>query len=513
MKYTEAGGSSTFGRLRDPAVGTSFGSRSELSPPAHSHWYVLVFILTSALLTSLWGLRTGHLWGDDFAAYILQAKNFADGQPHRATGYLYNPNVPLVGPAEYPPAVPLILAGVYRFFGVDLRAMKIALTLVFLPSLIPLYLLTYEYLRNQFWTAVAVLSFALNPAIVGMHDAIGSDLPLLTFAFTYLDIVNRVYNKGQEGMSAVLGRAVLCGLLAYAAYATRSIGAVLIFVPLALDLLRRHISRFSVFLICTVCACVILQFLLLKPATNEASILRLLFVFNPVSALRVCLSYFRNTRMLIPIVWKPASFLLYAFAAALAALGAKHWAQRRAAATVWLFSAAYLLVIALYPASTVRYIVPLIPAMILLVAGGAIWLTTRIPGSKPVLLAAFAVYALACINADIHVDRSPILEGIGDPRFQTVCAWIAANTPKDAVVIFRKPRLLALLTGRTASVSSNDNAEAYLRSVNAKYVLIADNIPDEDLATQAPLRFLVHAGDSRFRPVLSIGFYHLYALF
>jgi hypothetical protein len=259
------------------------------------------------------------------------------------------------------------------------------------------------------------------------------------------------------------------------------------------------------------CACLAVQLLFIKPSTNEASILKL-FVFNPLWIARAVLSYFRNMRMMIPISWKPASFLLYGFAAALAALGIVHWAKRHSGAAVWLFSAAYLLVIVLYPVAPLRYMLPIIPVIILLVAGGAVWLSTHVPGSRPVLWAGFAAYSLACISANIHLDRSPILEGIGDPQFQSVCAYISTATPSDAVVIFAKPRLLSLLTGRTVSVSANENPESYIHSVNARYVLIADNIPDEALATQAPLRSLVHAMDSKFRPLLSTGVYHLYGV-
>jgi hypothetical protein len=215
---------------------------------------------------------------------------------------------------------------------------------------------------------------------------------------------------------------------------------------------------------------------------------------------------------MIPIGWKPASFLLYGFAAALAALGVVHWAKRNSGIAIWLFSAAYLSVIVLYPVAPLRYTLPVIPAIILLVAGGAIWLSTHIPGSKPVLWAGLAAYLLACISADIRLDRSPIPEGIGDPQFQAVCAYISRNAPSDAVVIFAKPRLLSLLTGRTVSVSANENTDSYIRSVHARYVLIADNIPDEAITTQAPLRSLVRATDSKFRPLLSMGVYHLYGV-
>ena len=59
-------------------------------------------------------IRPGHAWGDDFAQYIHHARNLATGVPYAATGYIYNPYNPTIGPRTYPPGFPLLLAPVVK---------------------------------------------------------------------------------------------------------------------------------------------------------------------------------------------------------------------------------------------------------------------------------------------------------------------------------------------------------------------------------------------------------------
>jgi hypothetical protein len=479
-----------------------------------THCYVLAIVLLSAFLISFWTLRPGHIWGDDFAMYLLQAHNFADGQPHRPTGYLYNPSVPEVGPAEYPPVVPLILAGVYKVRGLDLPAMKLALLTAFVIALIPLYFLINDFLKNPYWSGVAVLSFALNPVIVAADNLIGTDLVLLAFLFANLYLVQLVYvrhvNVTGNGPGRDLITAFVCGVLAYLAYATRSIGIVLALVPPAVDLLiRRRITRFTVAMLAVVGGCLTLQTFLLKPGSGETSILKM-FLLSPKALFQGGFSYLREARIFVPVGWTPASFLFYGLILALACLGTMYWRQRREGIILLVFGTLYSLVIGLYPASPTRYVYPLIPVVIILVSGGAIWLSRRYPPSRYLLGLALAVYFAGSANAILHMDRSPIREGIGDPQFQAICNYISRNSSKDAIFVFAKPRLLALMTGRPASIPVSTDVGEFLRSIGAEYVLIADNIPEEPLAPEAPLRSLVEAKGSPFQRVMTIGSYRLY---
>ena len=86
---------------------------------------VLLFVLLSAVLTD------GHGWGDDFALYLRQAQNIADGHEYSDTGYIYNTHEPLYSPKAYPPVYPLLLSIVYKIFGLDFLKLKAISVLFF----------------------------------------------------------------------------------------------------------------------------------------------------------------------------------------------------------------------------------------------------------------------------------------------------------------------------------------------------------------------------------------------
>ena len=49
-----------------------------------------LFVLAVAGAVHVSHLRAGHDWGDDFAMYIMEARNITQGKPLDATGYIYN---------------------------------------------------------------------------------------------------------------------------------------------------------------------------------------------------------------------------------------------------------------------------------------------------------------------------------------------------------------------------------------------------------------------------------------
>ena len=94
----------------------------------------IVFVISICYLVSL---NPGHVFvNDDFAAYIMHAKNLVEGHPYSDIRYIPNPDAMWLSPATgYPPVYPAILAPVYRMFGLDLQVMKIATVSVFSASL------------------------------------------------------------------------------------------------------------------------------------------------------------------------------------------------------------------------------------------------------------------------------------------------------------------------------------------------------------------------------------------
>jgi len=75
----------------------------------------------------------------------------------------------------------------------------------------------------------------------------------------------------------------------------------------------------------------------------------------------------------------------------------------------------------------------------------------------------------------------PIREGPGDPEFAAVCDFIRDKTVSTEIVVFRKPRLLALLTEHPSTVylmhldrdPEPDEIWNYLARVHASYVVVA----------------------------------------
>ena len=99
------------------------------------YWIVLVLVLLSYGLTAYFTLNSSQGWGDDFASYIMQARSIVDGTEKSFFEHnsltIYNSSED-IGPVAYPWGYPLLLAPVYRIFGLDLFALKLTNIFFFL---------------------------------------------------------------------------------------------------------------------------------------------------------------------------------------------------------------------------------------------------------------------------------------------------------------------------------------------------------------------------------------------
>jgi hypothetical protein len=103
-----------------------------------------VMLLTCALLGSSM-LTRGHWWGDDFAAYIMQAKSILAGDMDAfvtANTFTVTQSSHQIGPAAYPWGYPLMLAPVYALIGLSPPALKLPGLLTYLGFLFVFFCLT-----------------------------------------------------------------------------------------------------------------------------------------------------------------------------------------------------------------------------------------------------------------------------------------------------------------------------------------------------------------------------------
>src|SRR5262245_47077561 len=183
-------------------------------------------------------LRPGHEWDDDYSLYVAHARNLAEGRPYADTGYVYNPHFPSYSPRTYPPVFPLLLAPVYRAFGLDLAAMKAFVVLLYVAFLGVLAALLRRRLRAPYALACLLL-VGLNPYLWQLTDRLLSERPFLLFAYLTLGLMDRAC-AAREQQQRAWGWALLAGLAAYLAFGTRTAGVVLVPSLFAVELLRRR---------------------------------------------------------------------------------------------------------------------------------------------------------------------------------------------------------------------------------------------------------------------------------
>lgn len=172
-------------------------------------WYALVMLVLCA--PALLNIQRTHNWGDDFAQYILQARNIAEGRSQLTTGY-----VEIVGstilstPALVPVGFPLLLAPVYTWFGNSILHFSLLISVLFAV----LSLLTFVYYKRVFRAPLlALLGAALiayNPWLLVFKASILTDIPYTLLGFLILLLVQ--YRLRRTSWWWVMATGLLLGL-------------------------------------------------------------------------------------------------------------------------------------------------------------------------------------------------------------------------------------------------------------------------------------------------------------
>lgn len=428
--------------------------------------------------------RHGQGWMDDYAQYVRHAANLAEGRPYADTGYILNPSYQVAGPVTYPPVLPLLLAPVYKLAGPDLRAMKALTVVCFAGFLYVLCLLFREGLGEKRALLLAAL-VGLSPVFWKFKDYLYAEYPFLLFSFAALLVYGRARDAERAGRGW-LPRALAAGLLTYLAYGTRSAGAALLPAFLLADLAgERRLSK--TFLAC--CA----------PALCLAGLQALTFHSDAVYAAQAA-SLFSGTTLAGAVTGNLFGYadrftllfengrvpLLPALLLAAAASLAVYGLARRAAAGA-LF-AAYAVINALlllvFPAADgLRYAFPLVPFLLYYALAGWELLSPRLGrAARPAGAALLLLLAASYAGVYAKAQYGKFAEGTEKAETKRLFDFISANTSPEDVFIFRKPRTLALYTGRRAAMyhfGGDAQVLAYFREIGASYLVTGRIFPED----------------------------------
>jgi hypothetical protein len=454
-------------------------------------------------------IRDGHDWGDDFSLYISHARNIVEGRPYAQTGYIVNPYFRIVSPDTYPPLFPLLLAPLYSRFGLDFFVFKLPGILCFAASIPVLFCLARRDLSAG-QSLLAAGLWAGWPFMLWMKDNVLPDLLfvlLMLLALWLLRVACDEFPRRDP-----VSRAVLIGVLCYAAYATRSAGVVLPAAIAAYEVLRyRSIRRFAICVLGVFGVLAVAQNLLIHKETTYLQ----MFTVAPAETATIYLHsltalFSTDTTGWLQVVRYTATFA----AVLLAGLGFLIQLRRFRSPAEFVV-AIYAVLLLLWSAGAgTRYMIPLIPFFFLYLVTALDMLRRSLSSPQGLGLetAVIALILICYVAQDREYQPGPIQDGILTPGFAELCQYITANTNPGDIFVFAKPRALSLFTRRPASIypahGPPDLIWRYSLGIHARYFVVTDFLG----ADATVLRPFVQEYGDRLGMIFSNSNFRLYAI-
>jgi len=466
-------------------------------------------LLAAFLLLPLFfvNIRSTHNWGDDFAQYIKQAINLAEGKPQNYNCYIYNPDYPFYAPPLYPVGYPLLLAPVYLLCGNSLAAFNYLQTLCLFIFGISLFFFCKRWM--DFLPALLLMLVAVyNPWMLEFKTEIISDLPLsLFFLLSGIAYLNFRDNP-------TWSHAAICGFLTGFTMLIKLAGVVLVAAYL-FDILLTHfwrkesrsgVLRKAILLFGVPIMIYFLVNVILIPSSSETAghfyalyqtseKLNKRLNINATYYMELFQELFKYTNP----GWELFGIVTKAFVLTFMLIGFFGKVFNRFG-FLEILMLLYLPLVLFFPNITqgFRYLLPLLPMMLLYVFHGFDNMQTGKWNKKFVFVAAclFCLFQYkTVIIEDIWKNRHHPLPGPQEPASQEAFDFIIKNTEPDAVIAFTKPRALSLYTNRKALTNhpSQDlnGMKKFFEKNNVSYYLL-----NRDMDNPAFSTFLEQRADS-----------------
>ncbi len=440
------------------------------------------------------GNHNSHDWGDDFAQYIHQAGNIIQGIPQSETGYVYNELNPSIGPQAYPMGFPLLLAPVYKLAGNNIVAFITLISLLY----IVLGLLMIVFYRQYFsWITALVLAmiFMYNPSMVIFKSEVMSDIP-----FTALLVLNFIlYQKSKSGnLKQYFIFALSTGLmLTIKPAGIVFIGAVIMEQLFFLIRRETQLKHFAIYVGIIILFPVLVYYVIniyMFRIPSGGSIHDYLIFYDPGKLMTTIPENFSRYIEEFRYLYVPQtgaffgiSLLLGSIMLTMTLIGFIKRLINGPEVTEWFFIFYTIMLLGYhYNNSSFRLIVPLGFISLFYATTGlkSIQLMAQIPSKiKAVAIGIFVM--LLFMPALVKIARSSggPLDGPQKKSAIETFNYIKKNVPPDAVVVFAKPRALALYGGcnSMADPRSSDPTLVHKQVMDAKssYLLISEKLTNE----------------------------------
>lgn len=435
-------------------------------------WLFLVVtaVMAASVVLATTRLTASHIWGDDFAGYLLQARALADGTARaevELNGQLVEISDRRVGPDGYPWGVPVLLRLAARVVGWDVNGLKVlGFASFILIAAFHLRLLRQLGLGPG---SIAACGAAVlwQPSLLSHVDIIGSDLPFLAVSAVYLSLMVTILQRHAHTRRLDAARLGAAAFVGAAAFSIRSNGVILLGTTIltaayclmtGYALTRRQVALGVLAFAGAALAGYFVFFTLLPDGTAIH-----IALLAPESGrfTRRAQEVVGDMTQFVPLTWLPdaVDHLVVLALGPLALVGV--WAMGATGLMLGTVLAAHTLLLLLFPQSDgLRYYFPLLPPLVLLCWFGAltVWraLAARWPGIGTVRPLAGTLLSVAFAGATLVAavpqtrPSEELAHGPLSPSFAELTSAVRRSVTGDQRVSFFRPRAMRWFSGRQA---------------------------------------------------------------
>ena len=482
--------------------------------------YAALFsIILSVFIINIISFKNGHNWGDDFAEYIGLTKSIVDGTVDKFMSiyrYRVEHSTLWVGTTDLYWGISFLLSPIYYFFGLDIHIMKIYIYIFFTLSLFVVYFLFQDKLNNiQNLLLVAIMGF--NPYFFDFKDDVGTDVPYLFFSLLTLFLIKRFICLNKIWINKYISY-FLIGFIIFLSYFIRPIGIILLPTLLFFQYFQSRSSSKSIkdFIVSEkykfIPYVTFLIFMLISSGIFPGNIISghgglilntnvskiILNIKYYICGFAIYLPYFSVTYNVFGFGYDKIHLILYSMILALVILGVIH--SRKEDYFYILYIIFNLIILIIFPARDKRLLMPIFPFFLYFLFAGSSKISLSFALSKKynfenvsavyIIALGIMLVSLADIShaayKNIVFNRTEVIDGPYAHDSKEMFNWIKENTKDDDTIIFFKPRVMSLYTGRKSFVMTRENFTPDMAfNSDAKYVVInKTKYTDYDLTLQ-----------------------------
>ena len=463
------------------------------------HYRVLIFFLLLPLFFI--NVKDSHDWGDDFAQYLIQAKNIIEGKPQTANGLIYHPDDKKYAIEAYPVGMPLIMTPVYFFYELNIFPYNLLITCFLFFSGI----LFFEFLRRRislFTALLLTLIYCYNFHILDLKKNILSEIPFTFMLLLFLNLIDSKIIKGKYSWAItgiilcitvsirLAGIAVLLGYLAY---------------EISFILKRKNksekISSIRSLTISIITAS-ILYFFLNEIIFKVHSIKLAGFYSETLMSLGLQVktnlsAYYHSLNYLFPFfgTYLPSFWILIPIAGWIL-----HFYKIHSLSDFIL--GAYVLLLLLYPYShsTIRFTLPVFPLLLyyMFVFLRSIFHPVRL--KRPFQIALNGIFLILFVSEisparGIINQQKSIEDGPQQANAKELFSWLK-NTDSDIVIVFCKARAMSLYSEHEVLYPSQqqNEQETFIQFHRNKklFIVVSKSEPGNEVYDQKMIDYISH---------------------